>query len=153
MTFKFSKRSSKYVWLSLPGLLSIGLTIGWLTSIAPKSQQATRKETQWRQELTAQKDRAEFLEENQIHSDYDQATFQGVSAEQPDLRSVLWDWYKSPTAQTYRDGQTIRLLDQFHACVGYLVAGKGIYLEIDNPGLCGDAIADVDDTLKSSKPI
>ncbi len=153
MTFKFSKRSSKYVWFSLPGLLSIGLSLGWLTSVAPQTQQASRKENQWRQELTAQKDRAEFLEENAIHSDYDQATFQGVTASQPDLSSVLWQWSRGPMGQTYRDGQTIRLLDQYHACMGYLVSGKGIYLDSDNPGLCGASNADIDQTLKSSKPI
>lgn len=151
--FKFSKRSAKYVWLTLPGLCSIALTGIWLVSVAPGAQLKTRQETDWRQEVLAQKQRADFLEENQIHSDYDQLIFSGTSADQEDLAAVLYTWSEAPESQVYGPGQTVRLLDQFHACMGYYIGGDGLYLARDNPGLCDAANADVKNTLENSKSI
>lgn len=152
-TFKLSPRAAKYVWLSLPGLFSIALTGLWLAAVAPGAQRATRQETQWRQELQAQKQRQDFAQENQIFSDYEQLIFQNTTADQPDLEAVIWAWSQRPENTIYRDGQTIRLLDQYHTCIGYLIAPHGVYLERSNPGLCATSLGDIPTKLKTSNPI
>ncbi len=153
MTYKFSKRSGKYVWLSLSGLLPVALSLGWLSAIAPSTQQQTRQETQWRSDVAAQKARADYLEENQIHTDYKQLIFSYVSADDSDLQGRIYEWLNSPAGQAYSPGQTILLLDKFHTCFGYLVAGRALYFESANPGLCKVKNADVEATLKNANPL
>lgn len=151
--FKFSRRASKYVWLTLPGLFSIALTGLWLVVIAPSVQKVTREETRWRQSLQAQKQRQEFAQANQIFSDYDQLIFQGTTANQADLKTIIWVWSQRPENQIYRDGQTVRLLDQYHTCIGYLIAPDGIYLEGSNPGLCKTSLGDIPSKLETANPL
>ena len=152
-TFKFSPRAAKYVWLSLPGLFSIALTSLWLASVAPSAQRASREETEWRQALRAQKQRQEFAQSNQIFSDYDQLIFQDTTADQSDLEAVIWSWSQRPENRIYRDGQTIRLLDQYHTCIGYLIAPEGVYLERSNPGLCATPLEDIPAKLHTATPL
>ncbi|MEM9151503.1 MAG: hypothetical protein AAGB19_13760, partial [Cyanobacteria bacterium P01_F01_bin.3] len=76
MAYRFSRRSVKYVWLTLPGLFAIGLTGIWLSTVAPSMQRAARTETEWRRERLAAKQRSEFLQDNKIHSDYSQLIFE-----------------------------------------------------------------------------
>lgn len=153
MTYKFSKRSGKYVWLSLSGLLPLVISFGWLAAIAPNAQQQTRQETQWRADVSAQKARADYLQENQIHTDYKSLIFSYLSTDQSDLQGQTYEWLNSPAGQAYSPGQTIRLLDQFHTCFAYLVAGQGLYFESDNPGLCATPNAEVEDRLKNANPL
>ena len=152
-TFKFSPRAAKYVWLSLPGLFSIALTGLWLAAIAPSAQQATRREAQWRRDLQAQKQRQDFAHKHQIFSDYDQLIFLNTTADQADLAAVIWSWARRPESRIYRDGQTIRLLDQYHACIGYLIAPEGVYLERSNPGLCATPLSDIPAKLDTATPL
>lgn len=153
MPSRLSNRSIKYVWLCLPGIFGIFLTGSWFVSVAPQMQNASLTETQWREDLSNQKARAEFLEKNQIHSDYDQLIFQGVITGQSDLKDILLAWTKDPANDIYQAGKTIRLLDQYQNCIGYLIAPKGLYLDSDNPGLCSTENAGVDNALKSAKTI
>ena len=143
MAYKFSRRASKYVWLTLPGVASIALTFSWLISIAPSAQQLTRQETEWRREQQAIRDRQKFLAENPVYSDYSQIILQNTRKEQRDLREVLAQWANGGIPKGYKDGQIIRILDENHQCLGYLIAGQGLYLALDNPGLCGASIPDV----------
>jgi hypothetical protein len=151
--FRFSKRAGKYVWLSLPGLFSLALTGAWLVSIAPSAQLQARQETQWRNEVAEQKARADYLEENRIYTDYDKLIFQGVSADQEDLAAVLYTWSQSPESQAFNHGKAVRLLDQFHQCMGFYISGEGVYLAKENPGLCEASNADVDSVIKDAKHI
>lgn len=153
MTYRFSRRSAKYVWLTLPGLFSIGLTVLWIVTIAPETQRATRIETEWRRDRLTQKQRADFLQEHQIHNDYSQLIFDGTTADQPDLKQQLLSWSDGDMTQSYAPGQIIRLLDMHHVCIGYLIAGAGMYLELDNPGLCMTANADVAPRLKTANTL
>lgn len=151
--FEFSRRASKYVWLTLPGLFSIVLTGLWVVAIAPSMQKVTREETQWRQSLRAQKQRQEFAQENQIFSDYSQLIFQNTTADQVDLEAVIWAWTQRPENNIYRDGQTVRLLDQYHTCIGYMVAPHGVYLERSNSGLCKASLGDIPSKLETANPL
>jgi hypothetical protein len=99
------------------------------------------------------KERADFLDENRIHHDYDQVTMLNTNADDADLIQVISAWRQSPTGQAYAQGQIIRLLDQNHKCFGYLWAGFGLYFESQNPGLCAVQTADVENTLKTSNGI
>lgn len=152
MTYKFSARSGKYVWLSLSGLLPLALSLGWLTAIAPSTQQATRQETQWRQQRQSAKDRQDFLADNQIYSDYSQVVLEGVSADQGDLRPTMAQRITGESFRGYAPGQVVRLLDQHHQFIGYLKDGQA-FLEIDNPGLASTDQPDVEDKLNQSTPL
>lgn len=152
MTYKFSARSGKYVWLSLAGLAPLALSLGWLTAIAPSTQQATRQETQWRQQRQAAKDRQDFLADNQIYSDYSQVVLEGVSSDQSDLRPTMAKRLTGETFRGYAPGQVVRLLDQNHQFIGYLKDGQA-YLEADNPGLAATEQPDVLTKLNQSTPL
>ncbi|MEM9149363.1 MAG: hypothetical protein AAGB19_02775 [Cyanobacteria bacterium P01_F01_bin.3] len=150
MAYRFSKRSVKYVWLTLPGLFATGLTGIWLSTVAPSMQHHARTETEWRRERLAAKQRSEFLQDNKIHSDYSQLIFEYAAADQTDLREVISAWYQGDMAKSYAPGQVVRLLDQYHVCIGYLVADAGVYLELDNPELCSASNADTPDKLNKA---
>ena len=152
VTYKFSARSGKYVWLSLSGLLPLALSLGWLTAIAPSSQQQTRQETQWRQQRQAAKQRQDFLADNQIYSDYSQVVLEGVSADQGDIKPTMAKRLTGESFRGYAPGQIVRLLDQHHQFIGYLRDNQA-YLEVDNPGLASTARPDVPTKLNQSAPL
>ena len=151
MVLRLSRRASKYVWMCLPGAFAVVLTGAWFFSIAPESQQASRREAEWRRDLTAQKERAEFLQENRIYSDYRQLTLLQTFADDVDLMSVVSDWASRRGTEVYRDGQTIRLLEENHQCIGFYVAGVGLFFERQNPGLCAAKNADVPAAIQNSQ--
>jgi formylglycine-generating enzyme required for sulfatase activity len=151
--FRFSNRAVKYVWLSLPGLAALGLSAAWLISVAPDKQAESLQATDWKEEVREQKERADFLQEHQVHSNYDQIILLGLDAASPDTKTRVWEWVQSPTAEVHESGKIIRLLDQYHDCVGYFVSGSGAFLEEENPGLCKVENGDVDESLRTANKL
>ena len=152
MAYRFSRRSSKYVWLSVPGLFSMALAMGWVVSASGPTQRASRQEIEWRQQRQAAKDRQDFLAENQLYSDYNQVILEGVAKDDPELRSVMSQRLTGESFRGYAAGQVVRMLDQHHQFVGYLRDGQA-YLEVDNPGLSQVDQPDIATTLNQSRPL
>ena len=128
MAFTFSKRSAKYVWFCLPGLFTVGLVGAWGLSIAPDMQAMSMGMVQWRQEKTQVRQRQQYLSKNPVHSDYAQLILSGTSKADTNLPSVIPLHLTADLIASYQPGQVIRLLDQHHQCIGYLVTNRGVYL-------------------------
>ena len=137
MPQNLSQRSTKYAWLCVPSLFSLALGAAWVIGIAPEAQEHTRAETQWRRDIQAQKEREAFLQENRVEIAYTVLVFEDADARHPEqVAERVKQWALNPARQAHDYGQTIRLLDNYHQCIGYFRAGYGAFLEADNPGLC-----------------
>lgn len=135
MTHQLSRRSRKYVWLSLPAVLSLGLSAVWVVSIAPEAQQHTREETQWRRDIAAQKQRQEYLRENALETETERYKLSGFVLGKSDPLTIP-EMYFPGGLDVFREDQTVKLLDEFGGCIGFIQSRK-LYIGDDNPGLCG----------------
>ena len=149
-----SQRSTKYALLCVPSLFSLALGAAWVLNIAPEAQEHTRAETQWRRDIQARKAREAFLQENRVETAYTTLIFEGLDVHnRAQVEERLKQWAVDPARKVYAYGQTLRLLDNQHECIGYFRAGDGAFLEADNPGLCAlngnDRIQENLDTAQS----
>jgi len=102
----------------------------------------------WQAEQLDAKAKQDFLQENRVYSDYGQVRFEGLNADDPDVETQIIK-RAGQIERTYGDGQTVRVLDENHNCLGYIVAPSAVYTRETTPGICDLDIPAVEARLKN----